>query len=407
MGAVAWRAHDLTEAQRKRGLFAILYYVISGNLGFFLTVPLVVVHFVDNLGWPAGTVGFALAARLVVQQVLMLFGGAAADRFGPKALLIIGVLMRGLGFGLIGWADTPALLVAVMVLAGLGGAMGDAPRGAAIAHLTEEKQRRRFFGIMAIYAAVGTAVGPLVGVALLALDFRFATALTGGVYALTAIVLLFLLPRFPRPKSGEGHLLAGVGLALRHRSFMIYTALSIGFWFCAVQLTISVPLAATALGGNSSVSLVYLVSAALVMGLQYPVLLVVSRYLSPLASFAGGIGLMAAGLILIALASGVASLLLCIGVYTLGSMLANPNSQTVTAEFGTPATYGSYFGVAALAGALGGGLGQVAGGALYEVGQATGAIWLPWVIFGVAGMASAAGMALLSRKVGPELSSSR
>lgn len=397
-------APAMTEAQRKRGLFAILFYVLAANLGFFATIPLVVVQFVDNLGWSAGIVGFALAARLVTQQMLMLFGGALADRFGPKPLLVIGVLVRGVGFAGIGWAAGPLGLITVMIIAGLGGAIGDAPRAAAVAHLTDEKERRRFFGLMAIIGAIGTAIGPLIGVALLSLNFQFVTLLTGVAFSLTGLVMLFLLPPFPKVPERDGHLLSGAGQALRHRSFRLYTVLSMGFWFAATQLTLTVPLVATAIADASVVSWIFLINAAMIMSLQYPVLWIAERRLSPLASFAVGVALMGGGLSAIAFVSTVPMLLLCVALYSLGSMLANPNSQTVTAEFATPATFGSYFGVAGLAGAFGGGFGQAAGGWLYSFGHDIGLPWLSWIFFGSLTLIASAGLFLLSRKLGPDLS---
>ena len=46
-------------------------------------------------------VGFALGFRqLVVQQGLGIFGGAIADRFGAKPMIITDMLLRALGFAL-------------------------------------------------------------------------------------------------------------------------------------------------------------------------------------------------------------------------------------------------------------------------------------------------------------------
>ena len=69
----------------------------------------------------------------------------------------------------------------------------------------------------------------------------------------------------------------------------------------------------------------------------------------------------------------------------------------VTAGFANPAALGSYFGVNALALALGGGLGNYSGGLLYGLGQQD-APALPWMVFCTVGLASALGMALLHRR---------
>jgi hypothetical protein len=74
------------------------------------------------------------------------------------------------------------------------------------------------------------------------------------------------------------------------------------------------------------------------------------------------------------------ALLACVACFSLGALLVAPSQQTVTAELANPAALGSYFGVAALALALGGGLGNLAGGALYGLGRQLGAPALPWLV---------------------------
>ncbi len=50
----------------------------------FCCFPLISIRFVDQLGWAAVVVGFALGLRQFVQQGLGIFGGAIADRFGAE-----------------------------------------------------------------------------------------------------------------------------------------------------------------------------------------------------------------------------------------------------------------------------------------------------------------------------------
>jgi DHA1 family multidrug resistance protein-like MFS transporter len=87
-----------------------------------------------------------------------------------------------------------------------------------------------------------------------------------------------------------------------------------------------------------------------------------------------------------------ASLLFAVLIYSLGVVLARPCEQTVSAGLANPMALGSYFGVAALAVAFGGGLGNFAGGLLYDVGARLGLPALPWLIFAAIGLVAAAGL---------------
>jgi DHA1 family multidrug resistance protein-like MFS transporter len=62
-----------------------------------------------------------------------------------------------------------------------------------------------------------------------------------------------------------------------------------------------------------------------------------------------------------------------------------------------PKALGSYFGFSALALAFGGGLGNYAGGWLYDVARDWGQPRLPWLTFGAVGAIVASGLLLLDR----------
>jgi DHA1 family multidrug resistance protein-like MFS transporter len=79
-------------------------------------------------------------------------------------------------------------------------------------------------------------------------------------------------------------------------------------------------------------------------------------------------------------------------LFSVGSVLVRPSEQTVAAGLADPAALGSYFGVAALSLAVGGGLGNLVGGLLYDAGVDLGLPALPWLIFAAVGFASAAGL---------------
>lgn len=82
------------------------YFLLIDNmlvvLGFFVVFPLISIRFVDQMGWAAVMVGIALGLRQFIQQGLGIFGGAIADRFGAKPMIVTGMLMRAAGFATMG-----------------------------------------------------------------------------------------------------------------------------------------------------------------------------------------------------------------------------------------------------------------------------------------------------------------
>lgn len=387
-----------SDAARKRGLVVLLIDTFLMWGGFFMVVPLIAVHYVDGLGWAAGAIGLVLGVRQVTQQGLSLLTGALADRLGARGLICLGLLVRGCGFTAMAWASTFPLLLLSAVLAAIGGALFEAPRSAAIAALTAPAERSRFYALSGTIGGLGMTVGPLAGAALLRTDFALVALVAAGCYFLAFLLTAPFLPPV-RVATARRGLTYGLGLALRDRPFMLYTALLMGYWFMWVQLTISLPLLAKAIGGTSdAVGWVFALNAGMSLLLQYPLLRLAERRLKPLPILTLGVAVMALGLGGVALVGSLPALLLCVAGFALGATLASPSQQTVTAELANPAGLGSYFGVNMLALALGGGIGNASGGLLYGLGQQVDAPALPWLVFSAVGLAAALGLWMLHRR---------
>ncbi|WP_025745970.1 MFS transporter [Kallotenue papyrolyticum] len=390
----------------RRGLLVLLADTLLMYAGFFMLVPLIAVHYVDDLGFSAATIGLVLAARQLTQQGLTVFGGALADRWGAKSLIVWGLVIRTFSFAGMAWAVTPAWLLSLSLLAALGGALFDAPKSAAIAALSAPQERMRFFGLSGIAGAIGMTLGPLTGALLLPFDFAWVCFTAAACFAVAAALTIVWLPALPadpaQPMAGS------LRRVLADRRFVIFTALLMGFWFLWVQLSISLPLAAqrwgtprlvTPLGtlAINGVAWVYALNALLTLALQYPLLRLLERRFSAFTILMLGTALTAIGLGLVALAGSLAALLGCVALFSLGAMLVQPTLQTVTAALADAHALGAYFGFGALSLALGGAAGNYLGGLLFDLARAAGWPALPWLVFALVGLIVTLGLLALQR----------
>ena len=363
-----------------------------------MVVPLLAVHYVEGLGWPAAAIGIVLAVRQFTQQGLGVFGGMLADRIGVKGLIMVGMLLRALGFGMMAWATSFPILLVSAIFAALGGALFEAPSRAAVVQLSLPEKRGRYFAIQATTSSIGTALGPLLGTLLLRYSFDVVVLTAASFYVVACLLTLYGLPIQNQVLSDEQNIFGGLQAALHDRTFMIFTALSGGMWFMWVQFSVALPLQATAVTGTSdAVSWMYMINAALSITLQYPLVRGLSRWLSPVPMLAVGMLLMACGFGAIAFAQTTPLLLAAVTFYVCGSLLAMPSQQTASAELANPLALGSYFGVGALSLAVGGGVGNLAGGFLYDMGQAWQWPALPWLTFWVVGVVTGLGLFVLQR----------
>lgn len=379
--------------QRRVGVATLLTDTFLMNLGFGILVPLLAIHFTGHLGFTAASIGLVLALRQFAQQGLDLFAGAFGDRVGARTSIALGCFVRAAGFLGIGFSHTLPELLGWALVSGIGGAFFDAPGTAALADLVAPEQHQRAFAASATCGNIGATVGPLVGVALLAISFPMLGVVAALCFALIGLLTLALLPSYvlrgvrasdparSTPRGGtQGErrggtrgagmdFVATVRLLCRDRAFVWLTILLAGFWFIWAQINITVPLVAAQQGGASLAARALAVNSGVAIALQYPLSSLASRRFSPRLLLALCTVLSAVGMALVFVSPLTTVLFVGIVIFALGRMVIGPVINAVTAHMAPAGRLGAYFGFGALAIAVGAGGGQVAGGALYDLAQ--------------------------------------
>jgi DHA1 family multidrug resistance protein-like MFS transporter len=377
---------------RQRGLTVLLITTFLSWGGFFAVVPLISVHYVDQLGWTAASIGLVLAIRQFTQQGISSLTGAVADRIGPKPLILFGMVVRISSFLLLAMAETYAIVLVSMLLMGIGGGFFESPQAAATAALTTPENRRRYFALSGTVGGLGTSLGTQAGALLLGANFATVALVGASAFTLILIVNALLLPNIS-VSIGNAGATAGLKLAINDRLFIGFNVLLMGFWFMWTQFSISLPLVATDISGSTSaVAWVYAVNSGVTIVLGYLLPRLLEKWVSTFTMLVAGIGLNAIGMIAIGWAGSLWVLLGCVFVLSIGMVLARPGQQTITAGLASPEALGAFMGIGALSLAIGGGAGNFFGGVVYDMGVNRETAWLPWVVFGSIGLASAFGL---------------
>ncbi|MER7575497.1 MFS transporter [Streptomyces sp. NPDC126514] len=138
---------------------------------------------------------------LVCASLLILFG-TLGDRVGRRRILLLGYALFGVASALAALADTAQVLIAARALLGVGGAM-IMPATLSILRqvFPDRRERALAIGIWSAVAAVGAAVGPLLG------GFLLEHFWWGSVFLVNIPLMLVSLPvgRLLLPESkGDG-----------------------------------------------------------------------------------------------------------------------------------------------------------------------------------------------------------
>ncbi|MER5995044.1 MULTISPECIES: MFS transporter [Streptomyces] len=141
------------------------------------------------------------AYPLVCASLLILFG-TLGDRVGRRRVLLFGYALFGIASGMAALADNPPVLIAARALLGVGGAM-IMPATLSILRqvFPDRRERALAIGVWSAVAAVGAAVGPLIG------GFLLEHFWWGSVFLINIPLMLVSLPvgRILLPESkGDG-----------------------------------------------------------------------------------------------------------------------------------------------------------------------------------------------------------
>lgn len=141
---------------------------------------------------------------LVVAGLLVTVS-ALGDRWGRKRMLLTGFAVFGIASVAVLWASTPAAVIAVRALLGVGGAMIMPSTLSMIRSLfTDPRERATALGIWATMAALGGALGPIVGGLLLEhFSWHAAFLVNVPVMAVAIVAGLILLPESRNPNPGR------------------------------------------------------------------------------------------------------------------------------------------------------------------------------------------------------------
>jgi Major Facilitator Superfamily len=378
------------------------------NVGFYMVVPFLATHLADGLGYAAALVGVVLGARTLAQQGLFLVGGTAADRLGCRPVIVLGCALRVLAFGLFALVTSSVGIIAAAVLTGFAGALFNP---AVRAYLTREAgpDRAGAFAVFNTAADAGAFVGPLLGAALLAVDFRLVAAVASVTFLLLTVAQVLVLPAHGVETHPEG-VLGSWGTVVRNRRFVAFTLCCSAYFALYNQVYLVFPLEAQRVTGTpAAVGALFAVSTVVGIALYVRVAAWGGRHWSPGGCVAVGLALMGAGFVPVAVsalllpaAAGLApaaALPVLAGavVFTLGIALANPFTMQLLPVVGSERLIGTYYGFFYLVSALLAAAVSVAAGALLDL---TGAGWraaAPVALLAV-GLAGAAGTALMQRR---------
>lgn len=389
----------------------LLVNQLGVNIGFYLLIPYLALHLSDDLGMSAAVVGIVLGVRNLSQQGLFLIGGSASDRLGARGVIIAGCALRAVGFGLFALGDGLGVLLGASVLSGLAGALFN-PAVRAYLSLEAAERKAEAFALFNVFATTGALIGPLLGSALLLVDFRASALTAAGIFAVLTLAQAMVLPARKVAPSGNS-VLADWREVVGNRAFLAFALAMVGLFTMENQLYLLLPDGARrATGWDGAAGIVFLVGTLTNLLLQLRITRALKKRGSRARWISTGVALMGLSFVPPMAVSGygpapdglgdallralpvlAGALLLYVGV-----MIAQPFVMELIPGFGRPELTGTFFGLFYMVSGIAAAVGNTVVGWAMDAGERAGTPWLPWVCCLVFGLASAAGVALLHHR---------
>lgn len=375
----------------------LLVNQLGVNTGFYLLIPYLATHLGENLGMSAAVVGIVLGVRNLSQQGLFIIGGSASDRLGARGVIIAGCALRTVGFGLFALGDGLPVLLAASVLSGLAGALFNP---AVRAYLAQESGERKAeaFALFNVFATTGALIGPLLGSALLLVDFRTSALTAAGIFAVLTVAQALVLPARKVEPTGSG-VLGDWREVLGNRAFLAFALAMVGMFTLENQLYLLLPDGARqATGWDGAAGIVFLVGTVANLALQLRITTALKARGDRARWIAVGLAVMGLAFLPAAFTAGAVPVLAGALLLYLGIMIASPFVMELIPRFGRPELTGTYFGIFYVVSGIAAALGNAAVGWSMDSGERGGHAWLPWVCCALFGLASAGGVAWLRRR---------
>ncbi|MBI4810931.1 MAG: MFS transporter [Ignavibacteriales bacterium] len=393
------------------------YYGLNSVLAIYLTNSIKD----GGLGFSEQSVGFLQSLIYACTYVIPILGGALADRYGYRRMLIVAFSFLSAGYFISGNMSAYGAVFSSLLIMATGAGLFKPIISGTIARTTNEQNSGFGFGIYYWMINMGAFLAPLVVSYMKGFSWNYVFIASSLYTALMFIPTLFFYKDPPKPSSTKTlkEVLGGMAMVLGDARFMLMIFVYSGFWILYFQTFGSVLwflrdfLDATPVDrAFASIGIplkfdsehVTVINAGTIILLQVFVSRIVKN-LKPILTMVGGFIIGILGFVCLAFASNVWIFIAGMIIFSIGEMTAHPKYFSYVGLVAPQDKKAVYMGYAFLYGVVGSLVGSNLGGVMYEAmlkpfaGQTDveSTVRTFWLIFAGLGIVAVSGLVLYNR----------
>ncbi len=220
------------------------YYGMFVVLSVYLTNPI-----------SEGGLGFTNSQRGIMQAIvtgiiylLPVLGGAIADKFGFRRVLLAASVCLTSGYYFMGQFNSYAMVFASFLIVAVGASIFKPVISATISKTTNKNNDTIGFGIFYMIVNIGGFIGPFVASRLRDLNWNYVFVMSSLVILVNFILLIFYKEPGRKENKSENSLgetilqiFRNMGIALSDKKFTLFIIIMIGFWTTYWQIFFTLP----------------------------------------------------------------------------------------------------------------------------------------------------------------------
>ncbi|UCC18155.1 MAG: MFS transporter [Promethearchaeota archaeon] len=367
-------------------------------LGSFLLYPFYSLYITSRFGVGMIEVGYLLSINSVGHLIGGMIGGALADKYGRRAMILLGLIVSGIGSIMLGLVDNLYVFYILAAFLGLIGSFGGPARQAMVADLLPKEKQAEGFGILRVAFNLSAVIGPLLGGFIASQSYMLLFILDALSSIITAVIVYYVIPE-TKPQKQEHEpeetvmkTLVGYKEVLKDWKFLLFISVSAITVLVYTQMNSTLAVFLRDYHGfpEQGFGLLLSMNAVMVVFFQLWITRKISKY-SPMKIMAFGTIFLMIGFGMYGFITEPYLFFIAMGILTVGEMIVYPTGQSSAASFASEDKRGRYMAVYSfqwmipnMFGALGAGL----------IMMYIGANWV-WYLAGILSLISTIGFWLL------------
>ncbi|MCJ7650000.1 MAG: MFS transporter [Candidatus Lokiarchaeota archaeon] len=322
------------------------------RFGSFLLFPFFSVYLIEHFNVTIIEVGFLFSIFAGGSIIGSTIGGALADKYGRRSMLLLGLISSGIGSISMGLVDDLYLFFLLAAVLGVLGDLGGPARQAMVVDLLPEDRRADGFGLLRVAVNLAAVIGPILGGLLLTSSYLLLFISDAVCSLITALIVFIVIPETKpekqddKPEESVMKTIAGYKEVLKDGVYMLFLSVSALTVLVYMQMnsTLSVFLWDVYEFPLSLFGVLLSMNAVMVVFFQFLITRMTAKY-APMKMMALGTLFYMIGFGMYGFISLPYLFFVAMAILTVGEMIVIPVSQATVAHLASEDKRGRYMAV--------------------------------------------------------------